>query len=74
MITVLDSATLNNTKEFIPMFTNAKVIKVCDGNMIIVAAIIYDVVYRFSIKLYGISVPDGCDTFERERKGDIYKK
>ena len=56
----LDSVTWNATVPFIPPITNGKVLKICDGDTIIIATLLpfqdlrSTVVYRFSVKLSGI--------------------
>jgi len=62
----MQSLTYANTKAFVPPIDSGKVVKVYDGDTITVATLLYDVAYRFSVRLNGIDTP--------EMKGDEHEK
>jgi micrococcal nuclease len=54
----MDSITYASTIPFIPPIKEGKVIKVYDGDTITIGAILYEVAYRFSVRLNGIDTPE----------------
>ncbi len=64
----MDSLTYSNTKAFVPPIEQGKVVKVYDGDTITLATILYDVAYRFSVRLNGIDTPEmkGGSAHEKE--------
>lgn len=60
--------TYANTKPFVPPIESGKVVKVYDGDTITLATVLYDVAYRFSIRLNGIDTPEmkGGSAHEKE--------
>ena len=54
----MDSLTLTNTTPFKPPIKEGKVIKVYDGDTITIGVILWDIAYRFSIRLNGIDTPE----------------
>jgi micrococcal nuclease len=54
----MDSLTYATTVPFLPPLKEGKVIKVYDGDTITIGAILYDVAYRFSVRLNGIDTPE----------------
>ena len=54
----MEHLTYATTIPFLPPIRSGKVIKVYDGDTITVGAILYDVAYRFSVRLNGIDTPE----------------
>jgi micrococcal nuclease len=54
----MEHLTYASTIPFLPPLQMGKVIKVYDGDTITVGAILYDVAYRFSVRLDGIDTPE----------------
>ena len=54
----MEQLTYATTIPFLPPIRSGKVIKVYDGDTITVGAILYDVAYRFSVRLNGIDTPE----------------
>ena len=54
----MESLTYATTVPFLPPLKEGKVIKVYDGDTITIGAILYDVAYRFSVRLNGIDTPE----------------
>jgi endonuclease YncB( thermonuclease family) len=65
----MQALTYANTKPFVPPIDTGKVIKVYDGDTITVATMLYEVAYRFSVRLNGIDTPEikGGSAQEKER-------
>jgi micrococcal nuclease len=64
----LTRCTYSNTTPFAPVFTEAKVIKVYDGDTIHVAALIAGVPQRFMIRMYGYDSPELKSKDPNEKK------
>jgi micrococcal nuclease len=64
----MECLTYANTKAFVPPIDTGKVVKVYDGDTITVATILYEVAYRFSVRLNGIDTPEmkGGGSHEKE--------
>jgi micrococcal nuclease len=58
MISMMDQLTYKSTIPFIPPIQKGKVIKVYDGDTITIGVILYDIAYRFSVRLDGIDTPE----------------
>lgn len=54
----MDNLTYSNTIPFIPPLKEGKVVKVYDGDTITIGAIVFEVAYRFSVRLNGIDTPE----------------
>ena len=54
----LEKASYRNTKDLTYDFTEAKVIKVYDGDSYTIAAIFKGDVYKFNVRLYGVDTPE----------------
>ncbi len=54
----MDQLTYASTIPFIPPIQAGKVIKVYDGDTITIGAVLYEVAYRFSVRLDGIDTPE----------------
>jgi len=54
----MDKLTYATTIPFLPPIQSGKVVKVYDGDTITVGAILYEVAYRFSVRLNGIDTPE----------------
>jgi endonuclease YncB( thermonuclease family) len=54
----MDTLTLANTIPFKPPIKEGRVIKVYDGDTITIGVILWDIAYRFSIRLNGIDTPE----------------
>jgi micrococcal nuclease len=54
----MESLTYATTVPFLPPVQSGKVIKVYDGDTITIGAVLYDVAYRFSVRLDGIDTPE----------------
>jgi len=54
----MEQLTYATTIPFLPPIQTGKVIKVYDGDTITVGTILYDVAYRFSVRLDGIDTPE----------------
>jgi len=54
----MEKLTYASTIPFVPPIQTGKVIKVYDGDTITIGAILYDIAYRFSVRLNGIDTPE----------------
>ena len=64
----MESLTYANTAAFVPPIETGKVVKVYDGDTITVATILFDVAYRFSVRLNGIDTPEMKGGSAREKE------
>jgi micrococcal nuclease len=54
----MEMLTYATTIPFLPPIQSGKVVKVYDGDTITVGTILYEVAYRFSVRLNGIDTPE----------------
>ena len=54
----MEQLTYATTVPFLPPIQDGKVIKVYDGDTITIGVILYDIAYRFSVRLNGIDTPE----------------
>lgn len=54
----MEKLTYASTIPFLPPIQSGKVVKVYDGDTLTVGAILYEVAYRFSVRLNGIDTPE----------------
>lgn len=64
----MESLTYANTTAFVPPIEMGKVVKVYDGDTITLATILFDVAYRFSVRLNGIDTPEIKGGSAREKE------
>lgn len=64
----LATATMQNTKPYVPPITVGRVIKVYDGDTITVATVIHGQVFRVNVRLCGIDTPEIRGTPGPERQ------